>query len=305
MPRIRILACLLLITLALPAAATRRDELQALQSERSRRAEALPPGTKVARNVAYGTHRLQSMDVYVADGTVAPAPVIVMVHGGGWMIGDKASPGIVGAKATRWLPRGFVFVSVNYRMLPDFPVATQADDVAAAIAHVRRRAAAWGGDPARIVVMGHSAGAHLVALVSADPPRWRLSPWLGTVALDGAGLDVEAMMGKRHYRLYDRVFGADPAAWAAVSPAAALRAGGVPVLAVCSRVRPDNPCAQSDSFAAKARAVGVRAEVHPEGLDHAGINRELGKDGGYTRAVERFLSSLDPALARRLDSRRP
>jgi acetyl esterase/lipase len=154
-----------------------------------------------------------------------------------------------------------------------------------------------------VVVLGHSAGAHLVALVSADPGRWRASglrPWLGTVALDGAALDVEAVMGKRHLRLLDAAFGADPAAWPAVSPAASLRAGGVPLLSVCSRVRRDDPCAQSDSFAAKARAAGVRAEVLPQALDHAGINRELGKDSAYTQAVERFLASLDAEVARRL-----
>src|SRR5687768_14722656 len=200
------LLCLALLLAAAPAPATLRDGLNEAIAERGRRAQALPPGTRVLRDVAYGAHPRQQLDVYRADGPVIGAPVIVMVHGGGWRFGDKTSRGVVGAKAARWLPRGFVFVSVNYRLLPEHDVLAQADDVARALALVQARARGWGGDPGRIVPMGHSAGAHLAALVSADPARWRatgLRPWLGTVSLDAGALDVAAIMGKRHLRLLD------------------------------------------------------------------------------------------------------
>jgi arylformamidase len=304
MTRIRVLAaCLLLI--ALPALAlTGRERVRDVLLERAQRAQALPAGTQVRRDAAYGAHRLQTLDVYRASPATTGQPVIVMVHGGGWMAGDKLSPGVVGAKAARWLPRGFVLVSVNYRMLPDFDVRAQGDDVAAAVAYVQEHAAAWGGDPRRVLLMGHSAGAHLVALVSADPARWSalgLRPWLGTVALDGAGLDVEAVMRKPHYRLLDRAFGEDPAYWRAVSPAAALRPGGVPLLAVCSRLRRDDSCAQSRSFVARAKELGVRGEVLGVALAHDEVNRDLGLGNAYTAQVERFLASLDPEVARRLE----
>jgi len=303
----RALLCLLLLLAAAPVPATVREDLRAAIAERGRRAQALPPGTRVLRNVAYGAHPLQKLDVYRADGPVADAPVIVMVHGGGWRFGDKNSGGVVGAKATRWLPRGFLFVSVNYRMLPEHDVLAQADDVARALALVQARARGWGGDPARIVLMGHSAGAHLAALVSADPARWRatgLQPWLGTVSLDAGALDVGAIMGKRHLRLLDDAFGTDPEFWAATSPTAALMPGARPLLAVCSRLRRDDPCAQSRSFAARAVAVGTRAEVLPQELSHGDINGLLGHPSSYTSAVERFMASLDPELARRLEVRR-
>jgi arylformamidase len=304
MRTLRALTCLTLL-LALPVAALApRERLRDGLLAREERAQALPAGTQVLRDIAYGAHPRQRLDVYRAPAAGDDAqPVIVMVHGGGWRFGDKASPGVVGAKATRWLPRGFVLVSVNYRMLPDHDVRTQGDDVASAVTFVQREAARWGGDPRRVLLMGHSAGAHLVALVSADPARWAgagLRPWLGTVALDGAALDVEAVMGKRHLRLLDDAFGRDPAFWRATSPAATLRAGGVPLLAVCSRLRRDDSCAQSRSYAARAAALGVRAEVLAEPLTHAQVNRELGVESAYTLAVERFLASLDADVARRL-----
>jgi arylformamidase len=231
----------------------------------------------------------------------------VMVHGGGWVTGDKAAPGVVGAKAVRWLERGFVFVSINYRFVPDVDVLAQADDVARALAVVQARAKAWGGDPARIVLMGHSAGAHLAALVAADPARWRstgLRPWLGTVSLDSGAYDVVALMGRRHFALFDTAFGKDPAAWAAASPVAAIAPGAPPVLAVCSRRRIDQSCAHARDYAARARATGARVEVLPAELSHGDINGKLGQPSSYTSAVERFMASLDPEIARRLDARR-
>src|SRR5436190_3085706 len=238
--RSRLLLCAVLLW---PAAADAVVPMREPVGGGDEDAPPLPAGTRVARDVAYGPDPRQAFDVYLPTAgpdAARPAPVIVMVHGGGWFIGDKQSPNIVGAKANRWLPRGFILVSVNYRMLPDHGVAEQAEDVARALAFVQARAAAWGGDPARVVLMGHSAGAQLVALLSSAPSRWTglgLKPWLGTVALDGAAIDTEAVMARRHFPLYDRVFGADPASWRAVSPLAALQPGALPLLAVCSSVR--------------------------------------------------------------------
>lgn len=299
----RTLACLCLLLALQARAQTVRDDLGDAMAERERLAEALPPDTRVLRNFRYGTHPRQVLDVYRADGPVANAPVIVMVHGGGWMTGDKAAPGVVGAKAVRWLPRGFLVVSVNYRLVPDVDALAQADDVARALAVVQARAKAWGGDPERIVLMGHSAGGHLAALVGSDPARWKatgLRPWLGTVSLDSGVYDIVALMQRRHFRLYDQAFGADPAKWTTISPAAALVAGAPPLLAVCSRGRIDQSCAHAREHAARAQALGVRVEVLPQPLSHGDINGKLGHPSAYTEAVERFLASLDPEIARRL-----
>ena len=163
-----------------------------------------------------------------------------------------------------------------------------------ALAAVQAQAPGWGGDPSRVVLMGHSAGAHLVALLSASPALAReggARPWSATVALDSAALDTEALMQRRHMPMYDRAFGSDPAQWRAVSPMARLAPGGPPLLLVCSSVRRDDPCAQSRRLADAVRAQGGVAQVLPQPLPHGQINGLLGLPGPYTQAVDAFIDA--------------
>ena len=261
----------------------------------------LPPGITILRDVRYGDDAGESFDVY-APLDAHRAPVIFMVHGGGWRRGDKAARGVVQNKVAHWVPRGFIVVSVDYPMLPDALPLQQARDVALALAAAQRNAPQWGGDPDRFVLMGHSAGAHLVALISAEPAlaiAQGARPWLGTVALDSAAYDIATIMQAPHLRLYDEAFGNDRAVWAAVSPTVQLHTDIAPFLAVCSSRRADS-CRQAEAFAAKARGFGGRAKVLPEDMRHAEINGTLGEPSAYTTAVDRFLASLDPSLATRL-----
>jgi acetyl esterase/lipase len=254
----------------------------------------LPTGTQVQRDLAYGADAAQALDVYSLSGASAPRPIIVMVHGGGWRRGDKDYKGVVEGKVAHWLPRGYLFVSVNYRMLPGQDVAGQAADVARALAYVQQHAHAWGGDAGRLTLMGHSAGAHLVALLSADPrlaARHGTRRWNATVSLDSAALDVESIMQRRHLGLYDDAFGADAATWNQLSPIRQLTREAVPELAVCSTLRPDHPCDQAHDYTARARALGVAGEVLPQALKHGEVNKELGAEENYTAEVDRFIAA--------------
>lgn len=245
------------------------------------------------RNLAYGPDPKQRLDVYRPTGAHG-APVLFMVHGGAWAIGDKEADAVVDAKVAHVLPNGWIFVSVDYRLLPAAAPATQAEDVARALAYAQSRAAEWGGDPNRFVLMGHSAGAHLVALLTADPSladRFGARPWRGTVALDSAVYDVPALMNTRHLRLYDRAFGTDPAGWTEVSPRHRLRGRPVPMLLICSSRRAD-ACPQASAFAATARSHGGDARVFPTPKSHREINRDLGAPGAETEAVDAFLASV-------------
>jgi len=193
---------------------------------------------------------------------------------------------------------------VNYRLLPEADPSVQVRDVAAALAAAQSKAAGWGADRTRCVLMGHSAGAHLVALLAASPALVEAAgavPVLGTVSLDSAALDVVPIMEGRHLPLYDRAFGSDPASWQRVSPYHQLERTMPPFLGVCSSRRAD-ACPQARRFAEHARRLGTRAEVLAQDLSHGEINENLGRDGDYTRAVETFLRTLDPALAARLPS---
>lgn len=249
---------------------------------------------RTLENVAYGPDPAQRMDVFAPD-DARNAPAIFMVHGGGWRRGDKAMPGVAKNKVARWQPLGFVIISANYRMIPNADPLVQADDVARALAHAQRTAASWGGDPDKFILMGHSAGAHLVSLLNAQPSRAiKLGgrAWLGAVSLDSAGFDMVKIMESRHPRLYDKAFGTDKQLWRDASPIHVLTKDTKPLLAVCSTKRPDDPCSQAYGYAAKATSMLARVQVLEQPLSHGDINTQLGKPGAYTDAVEKFLLSL-------------
>lgn len=240
--------------------------------------------TTVDRDIPYGRRPAQRLDVHRPRG-VSGAPVLVLVHGGAWAIGDKAQPEFVDAKAAHYTARGWVVVSINYRLLPWGGPAEQADDVAKALLAVQRQIGRWGGDGARVCLLGHSTGAHLGALVLA---RGEVSGLAGAVLLDSAALDVVRVMQGPHLPLHERAFGTDPARWAELSPWHQLRAAPPPLLLVCSSQRADSQ-AQSQRFAEQARHFGGHAEVLALDLGHAEINRGLGRPGVFTEAVDTFL----------------
>jgi acetyl esterase/lipase len=146
---------------------------------------------KVDRDLAYGGHERQRLDVHTADtepgGEEAGAPVLVFVHGGGFTGGDKHVPGSpmydhVGAWAVR---NGWVGVTITYRLAPEHTWPSGAQDVAAAAAWVRANIASYGGDPSRVVVAGHSAGCVHVASYLAGQGDGTLDGIRGGALLSG------------------------------------------------------------------------------------------------------------------------
>jgi acetyl esterase/lipase len=189
-----------------------------------------PPydGVDVTRDVAYGSHERHRLDLFAAPGSQGRA-VVLFVHGGGFVRGDKSTPGTphnenVGLWACR---AGMVGATMNYRLAPEHRFPAGAEDVAAAVAWLRASVAEHGGDPERIVLVGSSAGATHIAGYAALPD---LHPGgapgiRGLVLLSGAydlpSFDDEAVLGP--------YFG-DRAGWEAASPLAGLVASGLPVL---------------------------------------------------------------------------
>lgn len=293
------LAACLLALLPVSEAGLLRDRLQQRAAERAapqdngaeQAGEA--SGVRMLRDVAYGSDSRQRMDVYL-PAQAQGAPVLLLVHGGGWRHGDKAHGRLVQNKVAHWVGQGTVLVSVNYRMLPDALPDVQARDVAQALVHAQQQAASWGADARRFVLMGHSAGAHLVSLIAASPDGLRAvgaQPVLGTVVLDSGAMDVVQTLQARHAPLFDAAFGSDPAFWHAVSPLHQLQAGAAPLQVVCSSQR-RTPCQQARRFAERGQQIGVRVEVLPQALSHGEINEQLGLPGPYTGAVDGFLRSL-------------
>jgi arylformamidase len=276
------------------AARMAKDELDDGDDERATSGASFGPDVQVVRDVAYGRDDDQRFDVYLPRRGVQNAPVIFMVHGGGWHRGDKAMRAVVANKVAHWVPKGYVFISTNYRMLPQAAPVEQAEDVTRALIDAQQKAASWGGDASKFILMGHSAGALLIALVSSNPDlalRQGAARWRGSVLLDSATLDVVQTMEGRHLPLHDRAFGSDPAYWRRASPYHHLAPVAAPMLAVTSTRRRSSP-PQAHRFAEKATSLGLRVPVLEQALSHREINETLGTSGPYTEAVDAFIATL-------------
>jgi acetyl esterase/lipase len=116
-------------------------------------------------DIAYGQLPAQRLDLYKPTVARAAAPVVIFIHGGGWNSGDKNLYRFVGAALAE---QNWISVSINYRLYPTgkFPALMQ--DAAMAVKYVHDHASEWGGDPNRIYLLGHSAGAHIAVMLALD-----------------------------------------------------------------------------------------------------------------------------------------
>ncbi len=131
---------------------------------------AITPAGEVQKDVAYGEHARQKLDIYRPAST-APAggwPVVVFLYGGSWNTGDRADYKFVGAAMAS---RGVLTLVADYRLYPEVRYPDFLDDSAMAVAYGLREAARLGGNPKRVFVMGHSAGGYNAAMVALDA-RW-------------------------------------------------------------------------------------------------------------------------------------
>ena len=260
-------------------------------------AQAMASDPAAMREVAYGPDPAQRFDLYL-PARPTDASTIFYVHGGGWRHGDKAMRDLIEAKQKRWTAAGAIVISTNYRMLPDTDPIEQTRDIARAVAKAQATVAALGGDANGFVLMGHSAGAHLVGLLAASPTmieQFGVTSWRASVLLDGGAIDTEATMEGRHTPLLQAAFGRDPEYWRAASPLAQINAKTAPMLSVCASGRADS-CPANRSFLDKAARFGTRTELLAKPLSHMEINRDLGEDNDYTREVEAFLRSVGVPL---------
>lgn len=254
------------------------------------------PATGQTVERTYGSDPRQRLDYTPA--ARADAPLVLFIHGGAWSFGDKSA-------ATHMAPHfralGYAFAAINYRLVPQATVQQQAEDVAAAIAALRRET---GGR--RLLVMGHSAGAHLAALVGTDPAylaahRLPLSAIDGVVLLDGAGYDVARQIGVAGpwlRRTYRNAFGQDAAVQARLSPVSHTRAPNAAEFLILHVASRDDSRAQSEALGAGLRAGGTGATVTAVDDSHSTIFRRFGTAGHRATAL------ADAFAARVLEPRR-
>lgn len=245
------------------------------------------------RNIAYGADSRQNVEFFQLPANVKKPPLVIFVHGGGWRRGSEK---MVDRKPEFYTGLGYAFASVGYRMLPDAPVEQQAQDVGAAIRMLRDKARELGFDPDRIILTGHSAGAHLVALLGTDP-QYAGSAFgaiRGVMPIDGAGYDVPRQMKATPLiskKIYEPAFGTDPARQNALSPINhSQRPNAASWLMIYSSTRRDSPD-QNKALGEALKSAGSQVQFVPLPLKHGPINIELGTSGyGGNREIETWLA---------------
>ncbi len=137
---------------------------------------------RIVRDAAYGSHPRQGLDLYRPRSAAAPLPIIVFIHGGSWRNGDRRDYNFLGAALAA---QGFVAALPNYRLVPEARFPSFVEDCAAAVRWLQDNAASHGGDPERIVLMGHSAGAYNAIMLALDG-RFLTAAGVGASRIRGA-----------------------------------------------------------------------------------------------------------------------
>ncbi len=226
-------------------------------------------------------------------------PVILYIHGGSFCLGDKVSS--VTTMPHVFTRNGFVFVSIDYRLSPAVHFPAHVQDVASAIAWIHRSIGRYGGDPNRIFLLGHSAGAQLAALVSADQ-RYLLRHGLslktvsGVVLLDGGALDVAAsLLTDKHRPVKSPAFGNNPAVWRQASPIYHVKEGkNIPPFLIYYLPGTIQSTEQNTKLISALRRARVPFDVHViENKNHREINEALGNDNDPEgEQIIRFFNGL-------------
>ena len=270
-------------------------------------ADAPAPNGK--RNIAYATpsNPRQMLDIY-APANAKNLPVIFWIHGGGWQAGDRTS---VQIKPQAFVDKGFVFVSTGYRLLPEVDMVTIFRDIAKSIRWVHEHIADHGGDPKRILVMGHSAGAQLAALIWTDDRYLKaegvpFSVLKGCVPVDGDTYDVPAIIETAETRRrvhgqpqakvgHREKFGHTPEKHREYSAVTHVAKGKniPPFLILYVADHPDNS-AQAQRFGTALKEAGIPTKVFgAKETNHTRINANLGvPDDLPTKAVYEFLNEV-------------
>jgi arylformamidase len=267
-----------------------------------------PPARSERRDLRYremeGVEaQRHSLDLYLPAGA-GPFPLVVMIHGGGWRNGDKRLRGVFATKAEFLNDVGFALACVNYRLSPAVTHPAHVEDVAAALDWLADHAQEHRLDADRFFVMGHSAGAHLAALVAVDERRLAaherdLSLIKGAILLDGAGYDVhkhlvEMAPGRLMKSIYVNAFGLEPRGWVDASPtshvATDLERAYPPFLIFHAADRAASRIISED-LADALREAGGEALLSAAPEDsHASVNRQIGEaDDPQTAEILRFL----------------
>ena len=265
-------------------------------------------GQIITDNIPYAdpANERQVLDIFRPD-SARNLPVVFWIHGGGWQGGDKSD---VQIKPLVFTERGFVFVSTNYRLLPTVSMEVLIRDVAKSLGWVHKNITNYGGDPERIFVMGHSAGAQLAALLCTDDSYLKsedvtFDNLMGCVPIDGDTYDLPAIImtvesGLTFHGLplpeygHRVKFGNDPQKHIEFSAVTHVEKGkGIPPFLILHVAENPNTTAQSRRLGAVLDKAGIPVLVFGAGeTTHQMLNANLGKpDDPATEELFKFLDA--------------
>lgn len=231
-------------------------------------AKGSDPDVLVERDLKYGAHERHRLDIHRKEG-LAGAPVLVFVHGGGFVMGDKRSVETpfydnIGTYAAQ---QGFVGVTVTYRLAPANPWPSGPEDMAQIVAWLRENVAQYGGDPDKIVLSGQSAGAAHVAAYVAHKAHHAVAGGgiAGAILMSGIYDTLSCTPNEFHVAYY----GADPKGWGPASCMAGLINTEIPLMLTVSEFDPEDFQKQAAQFVG---AWGVAHAAYPEMHYLAGHN---------------------------------
>jgi acetyl esterase/lipase len=255
----------------------------------------------VVSNIKYASYpkadpKLNMLDVYMPK-KGSNSPVLIWVHGGAFAYGDKE---YVQAKAEYFTNKGYVFISINYRLSPKVVHPAHVQDVADAVMWVYKNAVHYSADPSKVFLMGHSAGAHLVALVSTDETYMKkaggeLSVINGVVLLDGAGYDIPVLMNDAKSKVkewYVQAFGKTKKEWDQASPVSFIKPDKrIPAFMIAYAGERDASEVEAKILSKKLSEAQVENHVFfYQKKNHLTISKELGEEKDKTTEdVLRFL----------------
>ena len=252
-------------------------------------------------------HARHVLDIY-APANAKNLPVVFWIHGGGWQQGDKTD---VKLKPQWFMDKGFVFVSTNYRLLPEVDMGTLTRDVAKAFGWMEKHIAEYGGDPKRVLVGGHSAGAQLAALICTDDRYLKAEGaafdcLIGCVPVDGDTYDVPAIIETAETRLrvhhlpprvngHREKFGGAPEKHLDFSAVTHVAKGkGIPPFLILHVAAHPDTSAQAARLGNALKEAGVPTTVFgAKDTSHVKLNDDLGlPDDPATKALDAFAVGL-------------
>src|SRR6266496_3611840 len=277
-----------------------------LAQTRSQTAASTQAKLNVTRDLPYAepADPRQKVDIYAPEGA-KNLPVVFWIHGGGWQTGARTN---VQVKPQAFVDKGFVFVSTGYRLLTNVDMVTIFRDIARSVRYVHEHIAEHGGDPDRILVMGHSAGAQLAALICIDD-RYLKAEGLslkiikGCVPVDGDTYDVPAIIETAETRLRvhgmpmprfgHRVkFGNAPAKHRDYSAVTHVAKGkGIPPFLILHVADHPDTTAQAQRLGAVLKDAGIPTKIFAaKETNHTKLNDNLGlPDDPATKALFEFV----------------